>query len=67
MREFLCLPSQERSKPVPTRWMCWAGGLVYMGLKYTTSGPNLNLFLCVVTVVSLRIISKRKRLFLPEI
>jgi uncharacterized membrane protein YeiH len=46
---------------------CLAGGLVYMGLKHTNTDPNLNLFLCVVTVVSLRIISKRKRLFLPEI
>ncbi len=46
---------------------CLAGGLVYMGLKHTSTDPNLNLFLCVVTVVSLRIISKRKRLFLPEI
>lgn len=46
---------------------CLAGGIAYIGLKEIGLEKNINLFACVVIVVALRILSKRKRLTLPEI
>jgi uncharacterized membrane protein YeiH len=46
---------------------CLAGGLVYIGLENTTISKDGNLFICVCVVVVIRIISKWKRLRLPEI
>ncbi len=46
---------------------CLAGGIVFMLFEKTGIHKNVNLFICVVIVVGLRIISKRKRLTLPEI
>lgn len=47
---------------------CLAGGLSYIILsEVTTISKNYNLFICVTIVVVLRILSKWKRLRLPEI
>lgn len=46
---------------------CAIGGVVYILLKDTLLPEDLLLFLCVVIIVGLRILSKRKRLTLPEI
>lgn len=46
---------------------CALGGVVYLLLKKTSLEPNLNLAICVVAIVSIRIYSKRKRLMLPGI
>ena len=46
---------------------CAAGGGVYILLKHTSISTNLNLTICVVLVMGIRIYSKRKRLMLPEI
>lgn len=46
---------------------CAIGGVVYILLKDTLLPADLLLFLCVVIIVGLRILSKRKRLTLPEI
>lgn len=46
---------------------CLAGGIAFMLLEKTGIHKNINLFICVVIVVGLRILSKRKRLTLPEI
>ncbi len=46
---------------------CLAGGIVYMLLKHFELNKNINLAICVLVVVALRILSKRKRLTLPEI
>ncbi|MFZ1529855.1 MAG: trimeric intracellular cation channel family protein [Ferruginibacter sp.] len=46
---------------------CAIGGTVYVLLKNAGLYHNLNLVLCVLVVVALRIYSKRKRLMLPEI
>ncbi|MEI9957933.1 MAG: trimeric intracellular cation channel family protein [Ferruginibacter sp.] len=46
---------------------CAAGGLGYLLLNRFFETKNINLFLCVIIVVALRIYSKRKRLMLPEI
>ncbi|RYF91958.1 MAG: trimeric intracellular cation channel family protein [Chitinophagaceae bacterium] len=46
---------------------CALGGLVYLLLKETNISSNLNLALCVLCVVGIRIYSKRKRLTLPEL
>ncbi len=46
---------------------CLAGGLAYIGLQQTTISKDYNLFICVCVVVALRILSKWKRLRLPEI
>lgn len=43
------------------------GGVLYLLLKETNISSNLNLTLCVVFVVAIRIYSKRKRLSLPEL
>ncbi len=46
---------------------CAIGGVVYLLLKKIDLDNNIDLFICVVIVVSTRIYSKRKRLTLPEI
>lgn len=46
---------------------CALGGLLYILLKQTGLPTNINLAICVLFVVALRIYSKRKRLTLPEI
>jgi uncharacterized membrane protein YeiH len=46
---------------------CAIGGVSYLLLNKFILAKDLNLFLCVVIVVALRIYSKRKRLMLPEI
>lgn len=46
---------------------CAVGGLCFLLISYFSSKADLNLFICVLIVVSLRIYSKRKRLMLPEI
>jgi uncharacterized membrane protein YeiH len=47
--------------------VCAIGGVVYILLDKLGLNDNINLLICVFLVVTLRIISKRKRLFLPEI
>jgi uncharacterized membrane protein YeiH len=46
---------------------CAIGGVVYLLLKKIPLTNDVNLFVCVVIVVGIRIYSKRKRLSLPEI
>ncbi len=46
---------------------CALGGVLYLLLKETNLSNNLNLTLCVVFIVGIRIYSKRKRLTLPQI
>lgn len=42
------------------------GGAVYIAGKYMALGATLNILICVVLVVAIRILSKWKRLMLPE-
>lgn len=46
---------------------CAMGGVLYLLLKETNISNNINLTLCVLFVVGIRIYSKRKRLSLPQI
>ncbi|MBS1497302.1 MAG: trimeric intracellular cation channel family protein [Bacteroidetes bacterium] len=46
---------------------CACGGGLYLLLKFTNFSNNLDLTLCVLFVIALRIYSKRKRLMLPDI
>jgi uncharacterized membrane protein YeiH len=46
---------------------CAIGGGIYLLLKETTINPNLNIAVCVLSIIAIRIYSKRKRLSLPEI
>jgi uncharacterized membrane protein YeiH len=46
---------------------CAIGGAIYILLKNTGLAYNPGLFICVVIIVGIRILSKRKRLRLPEI
>lgn len=47
---------------------CAVGGLIFIIInKYLDTTKNLDLAICVVLVVTIRIYSKRKRLMLPEI
>ncbi|MBW0160016.1 MAG: trimeric intracellular cation channel family protein [Sediminibacterium sp. Gen4] len=46
---------------------CALGGIIYLGLKHFGIEYNLGLFICVAIIVGIRILSKRKRLRLPEI
>lgn len=46
---------------------CAIGGVIYLLLKQIPLEYNINLFVCVIVVVGIRIYSKRKRLTLPEI
>lgn len=47
--------------------VCAAGGVVYLILKGSNLPSDINLAICVVFVVALRIYSKRKRIMLPDI
>jgi uncharacterized membrane protein YeiH len=46
---------------------CALGGIIYLLVRKTNLDSNLNLAICVITIVGIRIYSKRKRLMLPEI
>jgi len=46
---------------------CAIGGVVYLLLKKIPLEYNINLSICILIVVGIRIYSKRKRLMLPEI
>ncbi len=46
---------------------CAAGGLCFIVLNYFFPASDINLLLCILIVVALRIYSKRKRLMLPDI
>lgn len=46
---------------------CAIGGGVYLLLKKVPVGYNINLAICILVVVGIRIYSKRKRLMLPDI
>jgi uncharacterized membrane protein YeiH len=46
---------------------CAIGGTIYVLLKHVPLDYNVNLFICVLIIVGIRIYSKRKRLSLPEI
>ena len=46
---------------------CGLGGVCYLGLRYFNFSNDFMLLVCVMVVVGSRIISKRKRLNLPEI
>ncbi len=46
---------------------CAIGGVVYIILRHTPIDNDLLLFSCVLIIVGLRILSKRRRLRLPEI
>ncbi|MDJ1469499.1 trimeric intracellular cation channel family protein [Cytophagaceae bacterium DM2B3-1] len=43
------------------------GGIVFISLKHNGINDSTNLLVCVVLVVSIRILAKRKKLYLPEI
>lgn len=46
---------------------CAIGGTIYLLLKQTNIDSNVNIAICVLLIVGIRIYSKRKRLMLPEI
>lgn len=46
---------------------CAIGGVIYLLLKETAIDSNLNIAICVLIIIGIRIYSKRKRLTLPEI
>jgi uncharacterized membrane protein YeiH len=46
---------------------CAIGGVIYLLLKQTTIDKDINLLICVIMIVAIRIYSKRKRLELPNI
>jgi uncharacterized membrane protein YeiH len=46
---------------------CLIGGLLQVVLAKAAVNENLNLGICVIVVVSIRILSKWKRIYLPEI
>lgn len=46
---------------------CAVGGGIYLLLKHIPLEYNINLTICVIVVVGIRIYSKRKRLMLPDI
>jgi len=46
---------------------CAIGGTIYLLLKETSIDTNLNIAICVFSIIGIRIYSKRKRLMLPEI
>ncbi|MDJ1483900.1 trimeric intracellular cation channel family protein [Cytophagaceae bacterium YF14B1] len=43
------------------------GGIVFISLKHNGINDSTNLLVCVILVVSIRILAKRKKLYLPEI
>lgn len=46
---------------------CALGGVIYLLLRRTNIDTNLNLLICVLLIVTIRIYSKRKSLHLPNI
>jgi uncharacterized membrane protein YeiH len=46
---------------------CAVGGAIYLLLCKTTIDTNLNLLICVILIVTIRVYSKRNRLQLPNI
>jgi uncharacterized membrane protein YeiH len=46
---------------------CAVGGGIYLLLKHIPLEYNINLTVCIIVVVGIRIYSKRKRLMLPDI
>jgi uncharacterized membrane protein YeiH len=46
---------------------CLAGGIVYVLLQHAGLDRNVDLLICVFLIVAIRIVSKWKRLRLPEI
>jgi len=46
---------------------CAIGGGIYLLVKHTNIDNNLNIGICVLLIIGIRIYSKRKRLTLPEI
>jgi uncharacterized membrane protein YeiH len=46
---------------------CAVGGGIYLLLKHVQFEYNINLAVCIIVVVGIRIYSKRKRLMLPDI
>lgn len=46
---------------------CGVGGIAYLLLNRCPMNPNVNLFICVAIVVSVRILSRQRKLQLPEI
>lgn len=46
---------------------CAIGGAIYLLLRKTTIDTNLNLLICVILIVTIRVYSKRNRLQLPNI
>ena len=46
---------------------CAVGGGIYLLLKHIPFEYNINLSVCIIVVVGIRIYSKRKRLMLPDI
>lgn len=46
---------------------CALGGIIYLLVKKTSLEPNLNIAICVVSIIAIRIYSKRKRMMLPGI
>jgi uncharacterized membrane protein YeiH len=46
---------------------CAVGGVIYLILKETPLNNNINIAICVILIIGIRIYSKRTRLMLPEI
>ncbi|RZA01339.1 MAG: trimeric intracellular cation channel family protein [Sphingobacteriaceae bacterium] len=46
---------------------CAIGGVIYLLMKETPLNNNINIAICVLMIIGIRIYSKRKRLMLPEI
>lgn len=46
---------------------CAIGGAIYMVLRHAGVGENLNMIMCVVLVVAIRVFTKRKQLTMPKI
>ncbi len=46
---------------------CFVGGAIYIAQQYFMINDNVSLLICVIIVVGIRIVSKIKRLELPEI
>lgn len=46
---------------------CAIGGIIYLALKETSLDNNINIGVCVLMIIGIRIYSKRTRLMLPEI
>lgn len=68
LSDVLCREKPNLLKPGELyATVCAIGGVIYILLKKTGIERNLGLFVCVCIVVSIRILSMRKRIRLPEI